>query len=76
MVIRDQISSLVTGHLSLVTSSMCLDLTPLSFPLREKSLTAIFQIKTFAAIRLLEHAFHLLRSRDQIVQISYFELHE
>jgi len=76
MVIRDQISSLVTGHLSLVTSSMCLDLTPLSFPLREKSLTAIFQIKTFAAIRLLEQAFHLLRSRDQIVHFSYFALRE
>jgi hypothetical protein len=55
---------------------MCLDLTPLSFPLREKSLTAIFQIKTFAAIRLLEQAFHLLRSRDQIVHFSYFALRE
>src|SRR6266436_9292417 len=32
-----------------------------------EGLTTIFQIKTFTAIRLFEQAFHLLRSRDQIV---------
>src|SRR5947207_2134700 len=38
--------------------------------LDEKGLTAIFQIKTFTAVRLFEQAFHFLRSRDQIVHFG------